>query len=225
MDPDKKDIFKQMRLEMVYSQLTPRGIKNNAVLEAMNNVPREIFVTEENIPVAYHDCPLPLFFGQTISQPYIVALMTELLKIPEKAADTKILEVGTGSGYQAAVLAYIGCRVTSVERIPDLASFARINLAKLPYADRITIVNGDGSEGFTQASPYDRIIVTAAAPEIPPELVEQLARGGRMVIPCGDLFTQQLIVVDKASSGKISLEKGIACRFVPLIGKEGFESC
>ena len=220
-----EDIFKQKRLEMVYTQLAPRGIKNDAVIEAMSNVPRELFVTDENIPAAYQDCPLPLFFGQTISQPYMVALMTELLKIPAKASGIKVLEVGTGSGYQAAVLASIGCNVISIERIHDMAIFARANLDKVPYSDRIKVIDGDGSDGFQPSAPYDRIIVTAAAPEVPPELVEQLAPCGRMVIPCGDLFIQQLIVIGKSSSGKVCMEKSIACRFVPLIGKEGFGKC
>ena len=220
-----EDMFKQKRLEMVYTQLTPRGIKNDAVIEAMNTVQRELFVTEENIPAAYHDCPLPLIFGQTISQPYMVALMTELLNIPADASKTKVLEVGTGSGYQAAVLAFLGADVISVERIPDMAIFARANLAKVQYSGKIKVVDGDGSEGYQPSAPYDRIIVTAAAPEVPPELVEQLAPCGRMVIPCGDLFIQQLLVICKSASGKICTNKNIACRFVPLIGKEGFGKC
>lgn len=220
-----EDIFKQKRLEMVYTQLTPRGIKDEAVIEAMSNVPRELFVTEDNIPAAYHDCPLPLFFGQTISQPYMVGLMTELLKIPAKASGTKVLEVGTGSGYQAAVLASLGADIVSVERIPDLATFARNNLAQLSFPGNIKVVDGDGSEGYQPLAPYDRIIVTAAAPDVPPELVEQLAPCGRMVIPCGDIFIQQLLVICKSASGKVCTEKSIACRFVPLIGREGFGKC
>ncbi|MCS7180855.1 MAG: protein-L-isoaspartate(D-aspartate) O-methyltransferase, partial [bacterium] len=167
---------------------------------------------------AYDDCPLPIGEGQTISQPYIVALMTEALKLKEKE---KVLEIGTGSGYQAAILAEIGCEVYSVERIETLAKRAEKVLSKLGYKVRIKI--GDGTLGWPEFSPYDKIIVTAAGPEIPESLLSQLSENeGRLIIPIGDRFIQDLILIVKKGK-KIERNNLGGCQFVPLIGKEGWE--
>lgn len=193
------------------------------VAEAMLRVPREEFVPEEYRRLSYSDTPLPIGHGQTISAPHMVALMTELL---DAQPGHRVLEVGTGSGYQAAVLAEVVGReghVWTIERIPQLAEFALGNLRRVGYLDRVTVAVGDGSEGFEPAAPYDRIIVTAAAPDVPRPLLEQLRDGGRMVIPVGDLWVQILRVVVK-EGGRVRYESSIPCVFVPLVGRYGFRS-
>ena len=199
---------------MVDEQLISRGIDDKSILEAFSNVPRHLFIPEGSRDYAYQDHPLPIGWNQTISQPYIVALMTQFLG-PKK--DEKILEIGTGSGYQAAILAYLGCDVFSVERIPELAEKAKEVLALLNFDVKINI--SDGSLGWPAYAPFDKIIVTAAAKVIPKPLVEQLKIKGRLVIPVGMPLHQELTVVDKLSKDEISKTYAGGCVFVPLIGK------
>jgi len=203
-------------------------IRSKKVEKAFLTVPRELFVPEHYREYAYMDSPLPIGYGQTISAPHMVALMTELLNLDE---GMKVLEVGTGSGYQAAIIAEIVApkdskepgRVITIERLPELAEFAKRNLDKAGYSDRIVVIVGDGTLGYPPEAPYDRIIVTAGAPDIPKPLVEQLKPGGRMVIPVGDKYMQYLYIVDKTPSGKLVISKDIPCLFVPLIGKYGWK--
>lgn len=216
------DPFSDEREKMVREHMMARGITSKEVLEAFLNVPRELFVPEEFVELAYEDRPLPTLEGQTISQPYIMALMTELLQLP-KEPNVKVLEVGAGSGYQAAILAYMGVEVVSIELLPAVAKFARENLAKLTFTDKVKIIEGDGCLGFPEEAPYDGIMVTAAAPKIPPALLEQLKIGGKLVIPIGNLLIQELLQVVKNSENDITINKTIGCRFVPLLGKDGFK--
>ncbi len=203
-------------------------IRSRKVERALLTVPRELFVPESYRDLAYADTPLPIGKGQTISAPHMVALMTELLNLDE---GMKVLEIGTGSGYQAAVIAEIVAprgskrpgKVITIERIPELAEFARRNLERAGYSDRVKVVVGDGTLGYPEEAPYDRIIVTAAAPDIPKPLIEQLKPGGRMVIPVGNKYMQYLYIVDKTPLGKIIINKDIPCVFVPLIGKYGWK--
>jgi protein-L-isoaspartate(D-aspartate) O-methyltransferase len=206
------------RANMVSTQLKARGIADERVLRVMGEVPREAFVPDWRRDLAYADGALPIPAGQTISQPYIVARMTELLR-PESG--DRILEVGTGSGYQAAVLAALGCRVVTYERQPELASTARERLAALGYDDRIEVREGDGSVGDPAGGPWDGIIVTAAAPTVPDALREQLADGARMVIPVGPLDHQDLLVVERHGNEWREWSDG-PCVFVPLVGEGGF---
>lgn len=219
----REDAFKFDRAIMVEQQLIPRGIKNKAVLDAFYAIPRECFVTDTYIANAYDDTPLPIGHGQTISQPYIVALMTELLELSESES-MKILEVGSGSGYQAAILAYMGHEVITVDRLKEVAEFAKSNLDMLAYAKKVKVFIGDGCLGWPEEAPFDRIIVTAAAPKIPEALIKQLKINGILVIPCGNLFIQQLLQAVKISEDKIKVSNSIGCRFVPLIGKDAFDS-
>jgi len=203
---------------MVEEQIIARGIKDKKVISAFLKVPREEFVPEDLKKYAYIDSPLSIGEGQTISQPYIVALMTEALKLK---GYEKVLEIGTGSGYQAAILAEIGCEVYSVERIESLAKRAESLLKKLGYNVKIKI--GDGTLGWEEYSPYDRIIVTAAGPKIPETLLAQLSENeGRLIMPIGDRFFQDLILVIKRGKEIEKINLG-GCQFVPLIGKEGWE--
>ncbi len=203
-------------------------IRSKIVEEAMKSVPREAFVPPHLIDRAYDDYPLPIGFGQTISAPHMVALMTEEL---EPRPGNKVLEIGTGSGYQAAILAYIVSKnprghVYTVERIPQLAHRARENIKKaLPeLAKSVTVVVGDGSKGLPQFAPFDRIIVTAAAPSIPQPLIDQLAPGGKLVIPVGDRWSQTLVILEKRKDGRITTRYSIPCIFVPLIGEYGWKN-
>ena len=202
---------------MVETQLIPRSIKDKAVISAFLKVPREEFVPEEERSSSYGDHPLPIGHGQTISQPYIVSLMVELLRLKK---DARVLEVGTGSGYQAAILAQICANVYSVESIEPLAEKAKEILHGLGL-DRIKIKVGDGSCGCSEHGPYDGIIVSCSSPSVPQCLKEQLSIGGRLVIPVGDKFSQMLIVVKRRDKGFME-EKACACVFVPLIGKYGW---
>jgi protein-L-isoaspartate(D-aspartate) O-methyltransferase len=205
--------YQRRRLMMVANQIEHRGVKDEKVLQAMREVPRHLFVPEEFRGSAYTDGPLPIGQGQTISQPYIVAVMTELLSLD---STSKVLEIGTGSGYQAAVLAEICDSVYSIEIIPSLAKEAAFLLDSLGYCD-VQIKAGDGYLGWPEAAPFDAIIITAAAPRVPQPLVEQLKRGGRMVIPVGN-FSQELMLFIKTEKGL--LEKSvIPVRFVPMTGK------
>ena len=203
---------------MVADQLLGRDIRDERVIKAMDTVPREAFVPERERDAAYLDRPLPIGGGQTISQPYMVARMVELLRV---GRDDRVLEVGTGSGYAAAVLAELGCRVTTIERDPALADAARGRLASLGYANRVDVRTGDGSLGLGDEAPWDGIVVAAAAPEVPPALREQLGDGRRLVIPVGTRRQQQLIVVERHGDEWRETSDG-ACVFVPLIGGGGW---
>jgi len=209
--------FERLRRKMVETQLIPRGIRDRKVIDAFLIVSREKFVPESLKESAYDDTPLPIGEGQTISQPYIVALMTELLQLK---GEEKVLEVGTGSGYQAAILSEIGCEVYSVERIPSLATKADKILQQLGYHIKIKI--GDGTLGWEEYAPYDGIIVTAGGPKIPQSLLTQLKEGGRIVMPVGDMFSQDLIRIKKGK-GEFIKENFGPCQFVPLKGKEGWD--
>ena len=210
------------RRAMVEQQLIARGIKNEAVLNAFLNVPREKFVLPEFAMDAYQDNPLPIICGQTISQPYMAALMTELIY---KDPPMKVLDVGTGSGYQTAILAFLGFEVISIEKIKEVADFAKKNLEDLPYSDKIKIIVSDGSIGYEEEAPYDAIIVSGACPKIPKPLLSQLAPNAKLCLPVGHLQLQKLIVAEKDKSGKnITITESIMCRFVPLIGKNAFKS-
>jgi protein-L-isoaspartate(D-aspartate) O-methyltransferase len=205
---------------MVAQQLERRGIKDERVLEAMASVPREAFVPGVPASLAYDDRALPIDAGQTISQPYMVARMTELLEVEP---GDHILEVGTGSGYQATILATIGCRVTSIERHPELAEVARARLAQIPLAESVEVRVGDGTHGAPDGAPWDGIIVTAAAPAVPEPLREQLAIGARLVIPVGGRWDQQLLVIERRGPVDWVETSGGAVVFVPLVGEQGYE--
>jgi protein-L-isoaspartate(D-aspartate) O-methyltransferase len=212
------DSYELERDAMVRHQIANRGIKDRRLLAALRAVPRHCFVPPSKQRRAYEDRPLEIGSGQTISQPYIVAKMTELL---EASPGSRILEIGTGSGYQAAVLAEMGARVISVERYEDLADIARERLEALEY-ENVTVVVGDGTLGWPEKAPYDGIIVTAAAPAIPESLRAQLAVGGRLVCPVGSRDLQQLKAVFRESEDRYTEHDSIRCMFVPLIGREGW---
>ncbi len=205
------------RERMVAEQLIPRGIKDPKVLDAMTRVPRNLFTGGETADQAYADRPLPIGEGQTISQPYIVALMTEALEL--KGIE-KTLEIGTGSGYQTAILAKLSSQVYTVERISELQIKARETLESLGYAN-IFFKTFDGTLGWEEKKPYNAILVTAGAPRIPAPLIDQLAEGGRMVIPIGDRFAQELIKLHK-QNGNVTSESLGGCRFVALLGEYGW---
>lgn len=203
---------------MVAAQLRDRGLDDPRVLDAMARVPRELFVPQTLSGEAYADGPLPIGAGQTISQPYMVALSTSLARIP---AGGRVLEIGTGSGYQAAVLAQLAAHVVSIERHASLAAGARRALAAAGITN-VEVRVGDGSLGVPERAPFDAIVVTAAAPAIPPALVAQLAPGGRLVIPTGDRALQRMQVVTRGRDGQLWVQDHEACRYVPLVGAQGF---
>ncbi|MDO8643557.1 MAG: protein-L-isoaspartate(D-aspartate) O-methyltransferase [bacterium] len=205
------------RKKMVQEQLVARGVKDPRVLEAMESVPRHEFIPHALAPQAYNDHPLNIGHRQTISQPYIVAAMTEALQLQ---GDEKVLELGTGSGYQAAVLALLCRHLYSIERISTLAMAARQTLFRLGYLN-LTLRIGDGSGGWPEEAPFDAIIVTAASPKIPELLPAQLKVGGRMIVPVGDEESQQMTLFIKKEEGIESKNLG-DCRFVKLIGEHGF---
>lgn len=211
--------FEILKKRMVKDQLIGRGIKDQKVLSVFSRLPRHEFITPELVKSAYEDCPLPIGSGQTISQPYMVAFMTELLKLTGKE---KVLELGTGSGYQSAVLATLAEKVYSIERIEKLANLAREHLKNLGI-DNVEVQVGDGTLGLKDFHPYDAIIVTAGAPKIPPALIEQLADGGRLVIPVGGRFSQEIVLIEKKGDEVIET-KECGCVFVPLIGEQGWKS-
>jgi protein-L-isoaspartate(D-aspartate) O-methyltransferase len=203
---------------MVDLQIAARGIQDPHVLAAMRDVPRHLFVPPPYHRDAYADAPLPIGNGQTISQPYIVALMTELVR--PKSGDS-VLEIGAGSGYQAAILSLLVRKVITIERIETVAARARANLATV-NADNVEIVLGDGTLGYPPGAPYNGIIITAATPEIPGPLKEQLAEGGRLVAPVGDRILQELVVLEWRGD-QFTEEYHGGVRFVPLIGEHGWE--
>lgn len=209
--------FAGERQRMVEFQIAPRGIGDDRLLRAMRKVPRHMFCVPTEHPEAYDDHPLSIGAGQTISQPYMVALMTDRLAL---TGSERVLEIGTGSGYQTAILAELAAEVVSVERIPELADRARETLQKLEYRN-VEIVVGDGTLGWPGRAPYDRIIVTAGAPHVPAPLKEQLSDGGILVIPVGSRGMQTLTIITR--EGKKCREKAdCACVFVKLIGQEGW---
>ena len=207
------------RERMVAEQLVPRGIKDARVLEAMGKVPRHLFVDEALRDKAYGDHPLPIGEGQTISQPFMVGRMTELLRL---AGAEKVLEVGTGSGYQAAVLAQLAGRVCAIERLATLATRARETLEGLGITN-VWVRTANGTFGWPDEAPFDRILVAAGGPSVPPPLLEQLAEGGRMVMPVGPANYQKLQVIDKIG-GQPRVTEDSECVFVKLIGKFAWEA-
>src|ERR1700756_4891078 len=214
------EAFQSARREMVERQLRKRDIRSPRVLEAMNSVPRHLFVPPEHIGEAYADTPLPIGVGQTISQPFMVAAMADALLLE---GSEKVLEIGAGSGYQAAILSLLAREVIAIESQPSLAEAARTRLAHLGYSN-VRVESGDGSQGRLPDAPYDAILVTAAAPYVPPPLLEQLADCGRLVIPVGPAKQQELLRMIKRE-GRTTRESLLACRFVPLLGRFGWPSC
>lgn len=206
--------FDHLRKVMIKNQLQSRGIRDDAVLDVMRSVERHNFVPENYRDRAYSDGPLPIGHGQTISQPYIVAFMTEQLQV---SSQHKILEIGTGSGYQAAILGELAKHVFTIEIIPELAEGAKNILNHLSYKN-ITVRAGDGYKGWPEEAPFERIMVTAAPTEVPQELIDQLAPGGRMILPVGAQFlVQYLWVIEKDDQGTVTKEKILPVRFVPMV--------
>jgi protein-L-isoaspartate(D-aspartate) O-methyltransferase len=205
------------RERMVAEQLEARGIVDRRVLEAMRRVPREAFVDDDDRKRAYLDMPLRIGYGQTISQPYMVAIICQTAEVED---GDDVLDIGTGSGYQAAVLAELGAGVHTIERIPELAERAREGLAKAGY-ERVEVHVGDGSLGLPEHAPFDAIVVAAAAPVMPSSLYEQLVPRGRLVVPVGGPHGQRLEVIVRSPEGP-AITRSVPCRFVPLVGAEGF---
>ncbi len=211
--------FDEQRRRMVDEQLRSRGIREERVLTAFLKVPRHLFVPDELQRDAYADHPIPIGAGQTVSQPYMVALMTQLLRLQ---GHERVLEIGTGSGYQLAILAELALEVYSVERLPDLATTAVSRLERLGYLN-VHLSSGNGSLGWAEHAPYDGVVVAAGAPGIPTPLVDQLADGGRLVIPIGPPEAQTLTLVEKRGQ-RIQQTSVTTCVFVPLIGEHGWPS-
>lgn len=204
---------------MVATQLEARGITDRRVLDAMLKVPRHEFVPASIRDIAYTDQALAIGHGQTISQPYIVALMCQLLEVE---SHHRVFEVGAGSGYQAALLGQLAAEVYSVDLVPDLVDAAARLVERLGY-ENVHIIAGDGTLGLPEKAPFDRIIVAAAAPDIPPPLIDQLAPGGRLIAPVGDRFLQRLVVLTRTAEG-VQSRNSIGCVFVPLLGRHGWSS-
>ncbi len=212
--------YQEAREKMVTWQIERRGVFDERVLEAMRSVPRHRFVPTRSVAEAYSDYPLPIGYDQTISQPYIVALMSSLLELKP---DAKVLEIGTGSGYQAAILSKLAGQVVSLEIIPELAEQARHTLAECDIMN-VEIHSRDGSGGYPDCAPYDGILVAACAPSVPGVILDQLRAGGRLVIPVGDRWQQLLQIWTKSLTGEISETDHIPVAFVPLRGEWGFKS-
>ena len=208
----------EQRQQMVEQQISARGVRDPGVLATMASIPREAFLPLELAEHAYEDTPLPIGAGQTISQPYIVALMTEALEL--RGGET-VLEIGTGSGYAAAVLARVAQRIYTIERVPELAEVARERLAHLGF-DNVKVRCGDGTLGWPEHAPFDAIVVTAGGPDVPRVLLLQLAIGGRLVMPVGDSHEQELVRITRTSELAFQREDLGAVRFVPLIGDYGW---
>jgi len=213
----KEHDYTSARLVMVRSQLQRRGITDARVLQAMREVPRHLFVPPEWRHEAYSDRPLPIGDEQTISQPYMVAIMTQSLALQ---GHEHVLEIGTGSGYQAAVLSRLAAHVSSIEYFADLADSARALLQRLGYIN-VEVIVGDGGLGLPAQAPYDGIIVAAAAPHVPQPLLAQLAEGGRLLIPVGSATSQELFIITRRGDD-YAQERSVPCRFVPLLGEEGW---
>ena len=211
--------FEFARAQMVEEQLLARGINDARVVAAMRKIPRHLFVDTVLQERAYDDSPLPIDAEQTISQPYMVALMSQTLELKP---DERVLELGTGSGYQTAVLAELGAEVFSIERVPALAKYARLRLERLGYAQRVRLRVGDGSGGWPEAVPFHAIVITAAVQQIPRPLLAQLLEGGRLVLPLGEAELQGLARVRKERAG-LQVDYLGECRFVKLIGEYGWE--
>ncbi len=206
------DLYATTRESMVRNQIENRGVRDPRVLDSLRHTPRHAFVPAHLRFLAYRDSALPIGHRQTISQPYIVALMSEMLDV---RPHHKVLEVGTGSGYQAAVLAPLADHIYSIEIVPELARTAKQRLARLGYKN-ITVIEGDGYKGWPEEAPFDRIILTAAPPELPPALLDQLKPGGKLVAPVGEDY-QELVLVEKDAGGKITRRRGEPVRFVPMV--------
>ena len=213
------DQFFELRKKMVEFQIRARGVSDPRLLSAMEKIPRHKFVPQNIWKNAYDDGPLPIGFGQTISQPYIVAVMTELLEL---TPTDRVLEIGTGSGYQAAILGTLVQEVISLERIPQVADMAESHLRECGIKN-VEVIVCDGTRGYPDKAPYDAVIVTAAAPEIPETLTDQLLDGGRLVAPVGDKWFQILLKLEK-KAGEIETKSCGSVRFVPLIGEFGWKS-
>jgi protein-L-isoaspartate(D-aspartate) O-methyltransferase len=213
---DDEKLFEKERRMMVEDQIESRGVKDKALLTAMKKIPRHLFVPADFREYAYSDQALPSYCGQTISQPYIVAIMTEMLSLDKS---NKVLEIGTGTGYQTTILAELANEVYTMEIIPELHDIAKNNPVVLNYMN-IKFILGDGYKGYEAAAPYDAIIVTAAPPYVPEALTNQLAPGGRMVIPVG-VYKQTLYLVTKDLDGKINIKPHLWVQFVPMIKKTG----
>jgi protein-L-isoaspartate(D-aspartate) O-methyltransferase len=218
MNGNGAEAFAAERFAMVERQLRERGIHDERLLAAMYKVPRHEFVSRQNWGEAYADHPVAIGEQQTTSQPYMIAAMIQAVQI---RPEDRVLEIGAGSGYQTAVLAELASQVFAVERFESLADAAGKTLERLGYRN-VKIVAGDGSLGFPEAAPFDAIVVSAAAPRIPPALIEQLARGGRLVIPVGDSQQQVVQLVQRDQEGNVTVRTLEGCRFVPLIGQQGF---
>ena len=211
-------LYKSQRAQMI-DLLRRRGIRDERVLQAMEEIPRHLFVPEALIGKAYGDHALPIGEKQTISQPYMVARMTELLEVDR---DSKVLEIGAGSGYQTAVLSAVAGRVFAIERIGELARMAQANISRLGFHNA-TIMCFDGTFGWSEFAPYDAILVAAGSPKIPKPLVAQLSEGGRLVMPIGDEERQTLVRIIKTEEGYVREDHGL-CQFVKLIGRHGWDS-
>jgi protein-L-isoaspartate(D-aspartate) O-methyltransferase len=216
------DDYNELRKRLIETLVRYGYISKKEVIDAMLSVPREFFVPDHLKYAAYHDCPLEIGFGQTISAPHMVGIMTEKLDL---ASGQNVLEVGAGSGYQAAIIAKIigeKGHVYTIERIEALVKFARTNLAKCGLKERVTVIAGDGSKGFAQKAPYHRIIVTCAAPSVPKPLIEQLVDNGKLLVPVGGRFYQDLICCTKKGSKVFEKNYG-GCVFVPMVGEYGYK--
>jgi protein-L-isoaspartate(D-aspartate) O-methyltransferase len=207
----------EARAHMVEQQLRRRGVTDERVLAAMGKIPRELFLPEDLRRFAYEDGAFPIGFGQTISQPFIVGTICQLLSL---SGTERVLDVGTGSGYQAAVLAELAAEVVTIERVPELAARATAALAEAGL-EHVEVLVGDGSLGAPERAPFDGIAVAAAAPEIPSALYDQLVDGGRLVLPRGSRWGQELVLVSRTADGPVE-RASVPCRFVPLVGAEGF---
>lgn len=210
-----EDFFSSSRKEMIEDQIVKRNVRDPEVIRAMRKIPRHLFIPEAQRNEAYEDKPVPIGYGQTISQPYIVALMTESLRLKK---GEKVLEIGTGSGYQAAVLQEIGAKTFSIEIIPELAKFAQANLQQTGYAS-VQVKNGDGYQGWKEFAPFDAMLVTCAPEDVPQPLIEQLKEGGRMVIPVGAENQVQDLYLMKKIEGKLMRQSLAPVRFVPMTGE------
>ena len=210
------DVYKEKREKMVKEQIERRGVSDQLVLKAMHNVKRHLFVPQERMAEAYDDRPLPIGYGQTISQPYIVAYMTEVI---QPKPEFKVLEIGTGSGYQAAVLAEIVKEIYTIEIVTELAAAATLRLKKLGYG-KVKVKEADGYYGWKENGPYDAIIVTAAAEFVPPPLIEQLKENGKIIIPIGSPFMTQTLMLIEKNGKKIKTKNLLPVRFVPFTRKK-----